>query len=597
MTTPPKARAFRLSRTESVVAAARDEAGAAGERKIRVEVQKPASGNAAQGMPHEIRPADAAARPTPEHPLEDVFTTGAQDDGFGDRKFGDALNSAPDTPLSGRPPAEPRGMEARIAAVRAENLTGRQLRMARRIAAMNDITVESDYEAIVLLRDRGIDPFHRTEVGKLLSTEGTKSQKTAPAGSSVALSNAGTADRMPAVKTDKPSLPSREQLTEDRRAAEIYRIQRDIARRRRRKMAMLGARLSAFVVLPTILAAYYYFSVATPLYATESQFLIQQADQSGSGGMGSLFGGTQLATNSDSVAVQSYLTSRDAMQRLDQELGFKKAFQDPSIDFVQRLSPDATNEEAYKIYKNSVKIGYDPTEGVINMEVIAPDPILSQQFSTALIKYAEGQVDQMTTRLRSDQMKGSEESYHTAEEQVRVAQQRVLDLQQKLGVLDPAAEGSVVMSQIAELERQLNVKRLELGQLQANATPNRSRVAGVRGDIARLEELMVSTRARLTEGSEARGSLAAISGEIRIAESDLLTRQELLAAAAAQMETARIEANKQVRYLSLSISPIAPDQATYPKAFQNTIVAFLIFSGIYLMLSLTASILREQVSS
>ena len=42
---------------------------------------------------------------------------------------------------------------------------------------------------------------------------------------------------------------------------------------------------------------------------------------------------------------------------------------------------------------------------------------------------------------------------------------------------------------------------------------------------------------------------------------------------------------------------MAPDEATYPKAFQNTIVAFLIFSGIYLMLSLTASILREQVSS
>ena len=74
-------------------------------------------------------------------------------------------------------------------------------------------------------------------------------------------------------------------------------------------------------------------------------------------------------------------------------------------------------------------------------------------------------------------------------------------------------------------------------------------------------------------------------------------RQRLLAAAAAQMEAARIEANKQVRYLSLSVAPVAPDEATYPKAFQNTLVAFLIFSGIYLMLSLTASILREQVST
>ncbi len=64
-----------------------------------------------------------------------------------------------------------------------------------------------------------------------------------------------------------------------------------------------------------------------------------------------------------------------------------------------------------------------------------------------------------------------------------------------------------------------------------------------------------------------------------------------------QMEAARIEANQQVRYLSLSVHPVAPDEATYPRAFENTVLAFLIFSGIYLMISLTASILREQVSS
>jgi capsular polysaccharide transport system permease protein len=36
---------------------------------------------------------------------------------------------------------------------------------------------------------------------------------------------------------------------------------------------------------------------------------------------------------------------------------------------------------------------------------------------------------------------------------------------------------------------------------------------------------------------------------------------------------------------------------SYPRAFENTAVALLIFAGIYLMMALTASILREQVSS
>jgi len=155
----------------------------------------------------------------------------------------------------------------------------------------------------------------------------------------------------------------------------------------------------------------------------------------------------------------------------------------------------------------------------------------------------------------------------------------------------------VVMNQIATLEGQLSQKRLELGQLLANPRPQQSRVDAARGDISRLEKMIADTRQQLTQGNEQRASLAAITGELRIAESDLATRQELLAAAAAQMEGARIEANKQVRYLSLSVAPVPPDEATYPKAVQNTIVAFLIFSGIYLMLSLTVSILREQVST
>ncbi len=46
-----------------------------------------------------------------------------------------------------------------------------------------------------------------------------------------------------------------------------------------------------------------------------------------------------------------------------------------------------------------------------------------------------------------------------------------------------------------------------------------------------------------------------------------------------------------------SVEPVVSEDPSYPRSFENTILAFLIFSGIYLMISLTASILREQVSS
>jgi capsular polysaccharide transport system permease protein len=44
------------------------------------------------------------------------------------------------------------------------------------------------------------------------------------------------------------------------------------------------------------------------------------------------------------------------------------------------------------------------------------------------------------------------------------------------------------------------------------------------------------------------------------------------------------------------VEPTAPDTPSYPRAFENTLVVMLIFGGIYLMISMTIAILREQIS-
>ncbi|TJZ94245.1 capsule biosynthesis protein [Paracoccus gahaiensis] len=595
MTTPPKARRYHASPSDSVAArpsprtadpAAPETApkGVRLEKTSRPAAPTPGPGPRSANAP--TPPQDGDARR-----LDRFISTGPVDDGFGD------FNMNPKA--KAEPPAEApeEDLDAKLEAIRAEKLTDRQLRIARRIATLHQIEVTSGEEAVLRLRERGIDPSHRGAVSTILSSEGSR-VLASPAPNVPAVRPGGLPTILPnAPPAKRPEMPSREDLTEEKRAAEIYRIQRDLARRRRRRMTMLAARLIAFVLIPTVLVGWYYFRVASPLYATVSQFQIQSADGGGTGmgGIGAALGG--VGTNTDAVAVQSYLTSRDAMMRLDQDLGFREAFQDPAVDPIKRLPEDATNESTFSLYQDSVKIGYDPTEGVLDMEVIAPDPQLSEQFSRALISYAEELVDALTARMRGDQMDGARETYEDAEAKMLEAQMRVQELQEQMGVLDPLAESGVVMGQVSALEAQLTEKQLELGQLLANPAPVQSRVTAVRGDITRLREIIAETRLDLTEGSDSRSSLAAIGAEMRVAEANLLTRQEMLAAAAAQMEAARIEANKQVRYLSLSVAPIPPDEATYPKAFQNTLVAFLVFAGIYLMLSLTASILREQVST
>jgi capsular polysaccharide transport system permease protein len=420
-----------------------------------------------------------------------------------------------------------------------------------------------------------------------------------PEARAVTVPQSGDAVALPqTTRVARPPLP--EERAESSHVAEIARIQADIARRRRRRSALLALRLFFFVMLPTIIAGWYYFTQATPLYATKSEFVIQQSQNpvaGGTGGLGGLLQGSPLATSQDSIAVQGYLQSREAMLRLDADHGFRAHFSDPAIDPIQRLAPDATAEAAFKLYSRNVQISYDPTEGIVKMEVVATDPETSATFARALIAYAEGQVDQLTQRLREDQMAGARESFEDAEAKMLEAQRRVVELQEQFKVLSSEVEVTLITTQISQLETQLITDRLSLQQMQSNASPNAARVEPLQRRIATLEAEIAALRSKLTEGDANGLSLAQVQSELLVAQADVQTRQLMLAQAIQAMENARIEANRQVRYLSLSVSPIAPDEPAYPRAFENTLVAFLIFAGIYLMISMTVAILREQVSA
>ena len=474
--------------------------------------------------------------------------------------------------------------EQSIDDIRKEGLTGRQLRMARRVAQKHGLAPTSDFDAVRLLRAKGVDPFQRANVLELVPTGGQE-----PAETKVQLPQT--------VPTGQANLPSTEVDTAGARAKEIIAMQRDIAKRRRRKLALLMSRLLFFVLLPTLMVGYYYYAIATPMYETKSQFVIQKADSQGAGGLGSLFGGTGLATSQDSIAVQSYLQSLGAMIRLDADHGFKSHFSQDHIDAIQRLDKDATNETAYKLYQRRVKISYDPTEGIIKMAVVAADPAVSATYSNALISYAEEEVDHMTTRLRDDQMKGAQEIFVKAEADMLAAQQEVLRLQKASNILSVDVEVGLLTGQINELEVMQTQDRLTLVELKSNARPNPAKVNQIkRRMIARADEI-AKLREQLTGDSGDSESIADISAKLAIAQINYETRTMIMQQALQQMDTAQVEANRQTRYLSLGVRPIPPDAATYPRKFENTILAFLIFAGAYLMMSLTASILREQVTS
>ena len=530
-------------------------------------------------------------------PPESLFDQ--PDDGFGAAPYPTATAAAAGDPTHTTGPPD-----TAIDAIRREGLTGRQLRLARRMAQLHGLPATSDFDAVRLLRANGLNPFSRNAVVDVV--EGTAAPDTInpapPAGPKpstalTALKNDGV--KLP--QTVKPiQVPSTEMRAESSHAAEMMRMQQDLAKRRRRRSLLLLVRLMVFVMLPTFIAGYYYYMIATPMFEAKSAFIIQQADGAvtagGAPSAGGLFGGA-IEANKEASGAQDLLQSRDGLQRLDADMGFIAVFSEPRIDTIQRLSADSSFEDAYSIYKRMVKVSYDPTEGLIRLTVLAPDPQLSVDFTRALIGYAEEEIDKLSRRKREDQMNDAMASYADAETKLLEAQQKLVALQEQSQVISSEVEVQLISTQIGQLETQLSTDRLSLAQMESNATPNEARMDPIRRRIQALEAEIAILRSRMTEGSADKQSLAQVQGELLVAAANVETRQLMLSSTLQQLETARIEANRQVRYLAVTQQPIAQDEAAYPRAFENTVVAMLVFAGIYLMIAMTTAILREQVAS
>ncbi|MFT7134914.1 capsule biosynthesis protein [Sulfitobacter sp.] len=580
MTTKPKARKFRIKRSTPSAVTPSKAAPSADATDAPVDRRRPAAAEPAQ-RPARPQPAPEQASATPEAVSQAM------------RRPATPPGTPPSTPPATPPETPPRSGEVSsttevkgeqdIDAIRREGLTGRQLRMARRVAQKHGLAPTSDFDAVRLLRDAGIDPFQRSNMLELVVPQAGG----APGNDRVQLPQT--------VPAGGGNLPSTEVNPMERRMREISDIQADISRRRRRKMMLLVVRLMFFVGLPTIMGGYYFYKVATPMYATESQFLIIQNE--GGGGLGPLGGllPTQFANSADSIATQSYLQSKDAMLRLDKDVGFVSHFSQGNIDPIQRMDPDASNEEAYKFYKKNVKIGYDPTEGMIRMEVVAADPQVAAVYSEHLLTYAEERVNGLSQQKREDGMRDARVAYEQTVDQRRAAQEALIKLQVENGV-DPEAVIASIRGQISSYETLLLEKELELAALMDNPRPNRAKVDGVQGDVRRIGVQLERLNERMNNATEGTNSLAQQAVSLQLAHADLAAADVALQSSQTQMEQARTEAQRQVRYLTIAVRPVASQSASYPRKFENTILTFLIFAGIYLMLSLTASILKEQVT-
>ena len=462
---------------------------------------------------------------------------------------------------SGPPlPADPDLVRA-IETIRAETLPAPALLRARKLAAERGMVASSDLDAVRQLRAAGIP----VEPGLPVP---------APAS---ALQTMRKADLLPAL------VPAAGDPAGKR--------PRDPAGATRR----LAFRLGVLVGLPTAAAAIWFSAFATPIYATYSEFVVQNAQQTQPmpGGAMAAMAGASLPGNQDSIALQGFLTSREAYAMLDRDHDLRSHLSDPDIDPLHRLRDGASEEEAFKAFENRLDVGFDPAEGIIRMTVTAFDPDFAAKISRSLVGYAEARIDGMSRKLRDDALANAEAAADRQIGLVGGSLAHLAQIQAAHETLSAPMEAQILQEQLGPLQARLIDERLALAEMMSNASPNQARLSASNRTISALEGQVAELRGRMT-GDDA-GSVAAAQAELAGAEAELAARQQILANALATLETARAQSLSQARFLSIAVEPYTPDRAEYPKPIQDTLIFFLANLGLYMIGSLGLTLLRNEV--
>lgn len=352
---------------------------------------------------------------------------------------------------------------------------------------------------------------------------------------------------------------------------------REVVRKAQRQSWVSRHRwLALFVGVPTLAAGVYYGLIASPIYSSQSEFIIKSPGQKT---LPSLSLANLIQTSGFSAGqeqtkeVLQYIRSRDAVRDLQKQTDVRARFSSRGADFLSRFPRpfgDSSFEGLYRYYGTMVGAKVDEDSGLAVLEVHAFTPADAYDLNTRLLNLSEALVNRLNQRAEGRGIAEAEQRVVQAEMRLRNARMAIAAYRNQNQLLDPAKQGTGVLeianrliSEQASLQAQLD--------LMERVTPRNPAIPALRNRIAAVG------RAIATQNGRAMGTPTGIASKLGAYE-NLNVEQEfatqMLTAANASLEATRADAQKQQFYLERVVEPNKPDDSTLPHRLLQVMTIF-----------------------
>jgi capsular polysaccharide transport system permease protein len=356
----------------------------------------------------------------------------------------------------------------------------------------------------------------------------------------------------------------------------------------------LGLSFALTVCLPVTAAILYFGVFASPVYLSQSQFIVRSPEKKGPSGLGMLLQSTGIGSSTEELsAAQSYLISRDALRQLNKDQSVSRMFSRTSISIFDRFNPTGSAgsfESLYRYFGHHILIDHESASTVTKLTVRAYTAEDAFKINERLLELSEQLVNRLNERAQADAIRFAQRDASEAEAKATNAAIAVSQFRNAQGVLDPEKQAQVQLGMVSKLQDQQIATKMQLAELEAY-TPQNPQIAVLKTRIVELSGEIDVELGKVAGGRKSFSSTAVRYQRLML-ESQLADRQ--LAAIEAALVDAKAEARRQQVYVERIVEPNVPDEAQEPRRLRGIFATLILGLVAWGIVSLLLASVREH---
>jgi capsular polysaccharide transport system permease protein len=362
----------------------------------------------------------------------------------------------------------------------------------------------------------------------------------------------------------------------------------------KKRFAAINRLFLAAVVLPTTLATIYFGFIASDVYISESRFVVRTPQRQAPSGLGVLLQNAGFSrSQDDTYTVHDFMNSRDALQKINQQIPLHKTFTDQRIDLFNRFNGfglDDSFESLYLYYQKHITLVLDPMSSISTLNIRAFSADDAYRVNEMLLQMGENLINQLNERGRQDMIRFAKAEVDAAEQKAKDAALALSSYRTHNAVFDPERQSALQLQQVSKLQDELITTTTQLAQVRG-FTPDNPQIPALQKRVQTLEAEITTAMAKVTGGS------ASLTNKVAEYERLVLERaltDKQLAAALASLEQARNDAQRKQLYLERIVQPNKPDVAVEPRRLRSVLATLVLGLILWGVLSLLIAGVREH---